>query len=273
MDAATAGSSRDGGVMSEEVHEEYDDRMLKLLQIMWGEGFLSPGGPEAVRAIVEGLDLRDKSVLDIGCGLGGLDEVLAGAFGARVTGIDVAKLIVKMGQERIARSPLKDRIEIRLAEPGPLPFPDARFDVVFGKDAWLHIADKAGFFAEVFRVLKPGGIVACGDWMKSPGPYSSDMEYFFKMEGLTYNLVTLAQYGELVHGAGFEDVTLEDITDQSRVVAREELARMKGSLYGELTKALGADSRDFFIEDWRSLTVVLDNGELRPARMRARKPR
>jgi phosphoethanolamine N-methyltransferase len=48
---------------------------------------------------------------------------------------------------------------------------------------------------------------------------------------------------------------------------------MKGALFGILTKALGAESRDFFIEDWRSLTVVLDQGELRPARMRARKPR
>jgi phosphoethanolamine N-methyltransferase len=273
MGAAGAREACVGGVMTEDVHEEYDDRMLKLLQIMWGEGFLSPGGPEAVRAIVEGLDLKDKTVLDIGCGLGGLDEVLAGEFGARVVGVDVAKLIVEMGQARIARSPLKDRIEIRLAEPGPLPFADAGFDAVFGKDAWLHIPDKAAFFAEVYRVLKPGGVVACGDWMKSPGPYSSDMEYFFKMEGLTYHFVTLAEYGALVHGAGFEDVTLQDITGQSQLVAREELARMKGSLYGILTQSLGAESRDFFIEDWRSLTVVLDKGELRPARMRARKPR
>lgn len=254
-------------------HEEYDARMLTLLQIIWGEGFLSPGGPQAVRAIVEGLDLRDKTVLDIGCGLGGLDEVLAGEFGARVTGVDVARLIVQLGQARIAKSPLRDRIEIRLTEPGPLPFADASFDTVFGKDAWLHIPDKASFFAEVFRVLKPGGIVTCGDWMKSPGPYSADMEYFFKMEGLTYNLVTLAEYGQLVHGAGFEDVTLQDITTQNARDAQDELARMKGPLRDTLTQALGDEARDFFIEDWRSLTVVLDKGELRPARMRARKPR
>ncbi len=93
------------------------------------------------------------------------------------------------------------------------------------------------------------------------------------MEGLTYNLVTLAEYGELVHGAGFGDVTLQDITAQNATDAREELARMKGPLYGVLTKELGDEARDFFIEDWRSLTVVLDQGELRPARMRARKPR
>jgi SAM-dependent methyltransferase len=259
--------------MTEEAHEEYDARMLTLLQIIWGDGFLSPGGPQAVRAIVEGLDLQDRTVLDIGCGLGGLDEVLAGEFGARVTGVDVAKRVVQLGQERIARSPLRDRIEIELTEPGPLPFADGSYDVVFGKDAWLHIPDKAGFFAEVFRVLKPGGIVTCGDWMKSPGPYSKDMEYFFKMEGLTYNLVTLADYGQLLHKAGFADVTLEDITAQNARDAQDELARMQGPLRDTLTQALGAEARDFFIEDWRSLTVVLDRGELRPARMRARKPR
>ena len=258
--------------MTEEIHEEYDARMLKLLQIIWGEGFLSPGGPEAVREIVAGLDLKDKAVLDIGCGLGGLAEVLAGEFGARVIGVDVAELIVQQGQARIAQSPSCDRVEIRLVEPGPLPFETGRFDVVFGKDAWLHIPDKAAFFAEVFRVLKPGGIVTCGDWMKSPGPYSADMEYFFKMEGLTYNLVTLAEYGQFVHGAGFEDVALQDINDWYRAVAQEELARMKGPLHDVLTNEIGAEARDFFIEDWRSLTVVLDKGELRPARMRACKP-
>jgi phosphoethanolamine N-methyltransferase len=43
-------------------------------------------------------------------------------------------------------------------------------------------------------------------------------------------------------------------------------------LHDLLTRELGAEARDFFIEDWRSLTVVLDKGELRPARMQARKP-
>ena len=258
--------------MAEGEHEEYDDRMLTLLQIIWGDGFLSPGGPQAVRAIVAGLDLAGKRVLDIGCGLGGLDEVLVHEFGAQVVGVDVGALIVKLGQARAARSGLADRIEIKLVKPGPLPFPDATFDVVFGKDAWLHIEDKASFFAEIHRVLKPGGIITCGDWMKSPGPYSDDMRYFFKMECLTYNLVTLAEYGRLIHGAGFVEVALEDIAAQYQVGAKEELRRMKAEHFDLLTRELGAEARDFFIEDWRSLTVVLDKGELRPARMRAQKP-
>ncbi|MBK8158248.1 MAG: methyltransferase domain-containing protein [Rhodospirillaceae bacterium] len=255
-----------------ETHEEYDGRMLTLLQMIWGEGFLSPGGPQAVRDIAAGIDLGGKRVLDIGCGLGGLDQVLLMLGAGHVTGIDVSPGIVERGQERIRRSGLNKKIEIKLVEPGPLPFADASFDVVFGKDAWLHIPDKVAHFAEVRRVLKPGGRIAAGDWMKSPGPYSRDMAYFFEMEGLTYHLVTLAAYGELLHGAGFTDIRLEDITDHYRAEAHEELARMKGELAGMMLAELGEAGNAHFIEDWRSLTVVLDKGELRPARIWATKP-
>ena len=63
------------------------------------------------------------------------------------------------------------RITFQVVEPEqPLPFPDASFDVVFTKDAWLHVLDKPALLREVHRVLKPGGQLAGGDWMKGPEP-------------------------------------------------------------------------------------------------------
>ena len=259
--------------MSEQQHEdEYTDELIALLELVWGKGFLSPGGPEAVAAIVRDTDLTDKRVLDIGCGLGGIELVLARDYGARVTGIDVEAELVRRANELMAREGLADRVDCRLVEPGPLPFEDGAFDVVFGKDSWIHIADKAGFFAEVFRVLKPGGVLLAGDWMRSDKPYGKDMEYFFKMEGLTYHMDTIGNYGAIIRAAGFVDVELEDIADEYRIQGHREYRDMQGRLKQAMIDALGVDGQAHFEENWRAMTVVLDSGELRPGRFWARKP-
>src|ERR1700746_1565596 len=49
---------------------EYDPGMQTLLQLLWGEGFLSPGGAAEVAYLLEGSSIAGCSVLDIGCGLG-----------------------------------------------------------------------------------------------------------------------------------------------------------------------------------------------------------
>ena len=52
-------------------HEnEYNDEMVAMLELVWGEGFMAPGGAGNVAKTVEGLDLENRRVLDIGCGLG-----------------------------------------------------------------------------------------------------------------------------------------------------------------------------------------------------------
>lgn len=67
-------------------HGNYDHSIIAVNQLLWGEGFLSPGGARAVRPIVDGLDLAGRTLLDIGCGVGGVDRVLAEDYGCRVIG-------------------------------------------------------------------------------------------------------------------------------------------------------------------------------------------
>lgn len=259
--------------MADDVPHDYDTTMLDMLQIIWGEGYLSPGGPQAVREIMAGIDLAGKRVLDIGCGIGGLDQVLVELGAGHVTAVDVAVPLVAIGRRRIAAAGLSDRIDLQVVQPeSPLPFGDAAFDVVFTKDAWLHVVDKPALLREVKRVLKPGGQLAGGDWMKGPEPYSADMIYFIELEGIPYHPTTLAEYGTMLHEVGFEQVRLLDFNAWYRDLAKLELARLKGELFGVMTEKLGEKTRDHFIEDWRMLTVVLDKGELRPGRLWARKP-
>ncbi len=257
----------------DDIPHDYDGAMIEMMQIIWGEGFLSPGGAQAVRDIMAGIDLAGKRVLDIGCGIGGVDQVLVSLGAAHVTAVDVAAPVIALARRRVAAAGQADRIIFDLIEPeAALPFPDAGFDVVFTKDAWLHVVDKRAMLREVHRVLKPGGRLAGGDWMKGPEPYSADMIYFIELEGIPYHPATLAQYGLMLHEAGFEQVKLLDINAWYRELAKQELAQLNGELFDVMTQKLGEQARDHFIEDWRMLTVVLEKGELRPGRLWACKP-
>jgi phosphoethanolamine N-methyltransferase len=255
--------------MTDQISHDYDTTMLDMLQIIWGEGYLSPGGPRAVREIMDGIDLAGQRVLDIGCGIGGLDQLLVQLGAGHVTAVDVAAPLIGLARRRVGDS----RIAFEVVEPEqPLPFADASFDVVFTKDAWLHVIDKRALLREVRRVLKPGGRLAGGDWMKGPEPFSADMVYFIELEGIPYHPTTLADYGSMLHELGFEQVKLQDINSWYRDLAKQELARLKGELFDVMTEKLGTEARDHFIEDWRMLTVVLEKGELRPGRLWATRP-
>ncbi|MBE9552180.1 MAG: methyltransferase domain-containing protein, partial [Proteobacteria bacterium] len=171
------------------MHEnEYTDDFVAKLELLWGEGFLSPGGPEETAKILEGVDLTGLEVMDIGCGIGGVDVLLARDYGAgSVTGLDIEEPLVMRSRERAERLGLSDRLTFRLVEPGPFPFEQASFDAVFSKDSMIHIPDKPALFAEVLRVLRPGGMFLASAWMQTAdGPGSPEMATFVAASGLSF---------------------------------------------------------------------------------------
>lgn len=122
---------------------QYPDHFIVRLHSVWGEGFLSPGGPEEIGEIVKDLDLSNKTVLDIGFGSGGPAIVLAKKHEAgKVVGIDVEPQLRERALANIERAGVSDQVDLRIVEPGPLPFGNETFDVVFSKDSMVHIEDK-----------------------------------------------------------------------------------------------------------------------------------
>ena len=253
---------------------EYDAAMRDFLQLVWGDGFLSPGGPEEVARLLEESDVAGARVLDIGAGLGAVDQLLVGVHGAaHVTGIDIEPALLAEAQHRIETADLAAKIAFRLVEPGPLPFADAQFDVVFSKDAMVQIPDKAAIFAEAARVLRPGGRLIASDWLRGgDGPYSPALLEFFRLEGITYNIVSGERSRAALEEAGFAAIELADRNDWYLALAKRELAGLQGPLYARMESLIGPEKSRHFIENWRQLVIVLERGELRPTHLKAVKP-
>ncbi len=259
--------------MTQEPHvSEYHEAMVAFLEWIWGRDYMAPGGEGNVDRLVEGIDLAGKRVLDIGCGIGGPAFHLARKHGAHVTGIDLEPQLIERATRRAAELGLTNLTGFRKVSLGPLDFPDASFDVIFTSGALTQTGDKAGIVAECLRVLEPGGILTCYDWLKSEAPISDDMRYFIRMEGLTYNLISLAELGRHLVEGGFTDVTMEDASDWYRRESRREYERMRGDRR-RVVELIGEAEADRMIEDWRSMVVVCEKGELRQGYTRGRRPR
>jgi ubiquinone/menaquinone biosynthesis C-methylase UbiE len=111
-------------------------------------------------------------VLDVGCGSGNLTltaKVTAGSSGA-VYGIDASPEMIEVARNKARKSGSEAAFDIGLIE--KLAFPDASFDVVISRLVIHHLPDdlKRQGFAEIFRVLKPGGNLLIADFNPPANP-------------------------------------------------------------------------------------------------------
>lgn len=254
--------------------EHYDRSFIEFLELMWGEGYLSPGGKEEVQRVLEGVAVQGKTVLDIGCGSGGITVSLVKDFGAaRVVGIDVEESVCSFANQRVMAADVVDHVEIIQVTPGPIPLADESFDVVFSKDSIVHIPDKATLAKDVFRLLKPGGCFAASDWLIShDGDPSPEMCRYIEAEDLGFGMASPSVYKQALQAAGFVDVNLRNRNPWYKAVAKEEVRRLKEDVRSDAIRLLGESTYRQQLKVWESMLVVLDSGEHCPHHLRGYRP-
>ena len=185
-------------------------------------------GAAATAELAAGLEIAaGHHLLDIGCGIGGPARHMAAKFGCRVTGIDLTQVFCEVARRLTALVGLEVQVSIEQASALALPFGDAVFDGAYSQYVSMNIADKAGFYGEAWRVLKPGGRLALAELALGeagdpvyPTPWSDD--------GTASFLQTAEQTAAALRAAGFEIISLEDKTPAALEAyrrQREEIAR------------------------------------------------
>ena len=165
-------------------------------------------------------------LLDIGCGLGGPARYFSG-LGCRVTGIDLTPEFVEAARD-LTRLVGMDNVDFRQASAAGLPFDAASFDGAYLIHVGMNIPDKPAVFREVRRALRPGGVFAIFDFVRSaegpiryPVPWASTEATSF--------VETVGAYRAALETAGFRITSERDRRDFAIAQTERSIARMQQS--------------------------------------------
>lgn len=165
-------------------------------------------------------------VLDVGSGLGGTARYLADRTGCRVIGVDLTDEYCRVAETLTDLVGLGRRVRFRRADALRIPCAARTFDLVWTEHAQMNIADKRGLYAELFRVLRPGGQLAFHDILAGPEP-GLDLPLPWAGEAGLSHLTSADDLAEVLAEAGFELRLWMDDSSLAQEFLRQALARVR----------------------------------------------
>jgi sterol 24-C-methyltransferase len=156
---------------------------------------------------------KGQQVLDIGCGRGRVANHVASFTEANVTGINIDPNQLHSAQQFARGNGLSRQCQFKIHDLNdlPLPFQNNSFDAVYQIQVFTYAKDLEKLFKDIYRVLKPGGKLACLDWVSLKN-YSAENPHHARLMKQIKPLIGAIgthsdeQYVSALKRAGFEIV-------------------------------------------------------------------
>lgn len=211
----------------QKIISEYPGEYCHSLELAYGSGMMSEGGSEAIEKMFSGIAMHNKKCLDIGSGLGGVAFYLAETYQSHVTGIEINPWMVEETQKRISEK-IKSLVNFILYDGiAALPCATDSFDVVYSKGVLVHLENKKPLFDEIYRVLKPNGVLIIEDWLSPiPQKWGPLMQKFCEVDQLTLFPQSEEKYFKVLSQSCFRNILATDESQQYSLYNQKILLRL-----------------------------------------------
>jgi len=234
---------------------EFYDLVTDFYEYGWGQSFNFATrfrGETMADAIVRGehglavrLGLQPGTrVLDVGCGIGGPMRSIARVSGAEIAGINNNDYQLRRAETHTRAAGLEKLCSARKGDFMAMPFAPGSFDAAYAIAATCHAPSLEGVYAEIWRVLKPGGRFACVEWCMTESFNPADPSHR-RMRGAVAagnGLVDICSTDEALAAAeraGFEVTEAADLPFAGDIPWYEPLAARGFSLASFRASKLG----------------------------------
>lgn len=204
---------------------QYTADSIQDYELVYGKAFVSPGGKACADDLIQKMALAaDDLVLDAGCGLGGSAFLMASKFGLRVDAIDLSENMIALAQNRLRELDCPKTIQLKQEDCLQIDA-EQKYNGIYSRDVFLHIAEKQKLFSVLHRALKVTGKLLFTDYCCSPPPWDETFSTYVENRG--YHLRTVADYSALIEQAGFQVIEALDRTDDFINFSEQELDRIE----------------------------------------------
>ncbi len=247
---------------------QYTRHSILRYEKIFGQDFVSTGGLAVVKELCAMLDLRKgMRVLDIGSGLGGAAFYMAKTYGVEVLGVDLSQVMVDIAVERVQQREAAG-VRFLLDDVCTMPLEEASFDVIWSRDCFLHIPDKAALMAKLYRLTRPGGQVLVTDYARRAGHVSEPFAQYYAKSG--YHLLDLETYGAHFTNAGYVDVDASDQTPRFVELLHQEMELLQ-SQRDTFLADFTAEDLDYLLRRWADKVGYCGEGSMVFARIHGRR--
>ena len=162
---------------------------------------------------------KSMKILDAGCGVGGGAIYIAKNTGTTGFGISITPEQIVDAKLNAIRSGVQSLVDFKVMDFTKTSFPKNYFDVVFAIESVCHAYPKEKFLKEMYRILKPGGLLYVSDGYQLRNPsdlYEKNIILTLCRVWRLKELISFSNMSELIKQAGFKLVSVESKSDSVR---------------------------------------------------------